>query len=133
MEGKLIRKYRDIFARVPKNKDTIKDIIFFLEKENNGGVEILGANKIQIGFRNLLQKTNGVDWLRSRGVRHIDIDIQNNNIIADIGFCSYLQCVVEYVMFLQENQIEKEYFHKSMYSTENSRDILTEKKYKYQG
>ena len=131
MEGQIIRKYREIFSRIPKNPNTIKDIMIFMEDEN---IQIENDATIRIHYCNLLQKTQYTDWLRSRGVRHHDIIIKNDNyIFSDISFCSYFQCVIEYVLFLQSKKVEKDFFYRSIYSTENSRNILTEKKYKYSG
>jgi hypothetical protein len=132
MEGKLIRKYREIFSRVPQNNHTIKDILRFLE--DDGMIVVMDEEeRIELSYRNLLEKTTLTDWLRSRGVRHMDIvhDDQNKKIVCHFSFCSYFQCVIEYVLFLKTNNINKELFHKSIYATEHSRDIKTEKKYKW--
>lgn len=128
MEGKLIRKYREIFSRIPQSNHTIKDILRFLDDD----IIIERDNEqIVIPYKNLLEKITCIDWLRSRGVRQTDILVnENNTIVCDVSFCSHFQCVIEYVSFLRDNHIDKEFFSKSMYSTEHSRGIRTEKKYK---
>jgi hypothetical protein len=119
MEGKLIRKYREIFSRIPKNNNTIKDILVLM----GGKIDIVNENSIEFLYSNMLEKTNHVDWLRSRGVRHSNIVINDNKICSDVSFCCHLQCVIEFVLFLHKNNINTDFFHKSIYSTENSRDI----------
>lgn len=125
MEGKLIRKYREIFSRIPQNHHTIKDILRFLEDDIR-----VDGNHVVVPYKNLLEKTTLTDWLRSRGVRHADMEDHGKTIVCDVSFCGYLQCVLEYVLFLKDNQIGKEFFHRSIYSTEHSRDTLVEKKYR---
>lgn len=128
MEGKLIRKYREIFSRIPESNHTIKDILRFLENDIRIDIE---HKWIMVPYKNLLEKTTCIDWLRSRGVRHTDIVVNSNKTInCNISFCSYFQSIIEYVFFLKQNQIDREFFRKSIYATEHSRDILTEKKYK---
>lgn len=126
MEGKLIRKYREIFSRVPQNNNTIQDILRFMEDD----IRIEDEDRVVVPYKNLLEKTTLTDWLRSRGVRLADIMDHDRTIVCNVSFCGYLQCVLEYVLFLKTHAVGKEIFQKSIYSTEHSRNIATEKKYK---
>ena len=139
IEGKIIRKYRDIFSRIPESR-CIPDIVSIMDKDpviiNNVSnviwnipddttLEIIPLQPDPHQTRSFtpLDHLRLKDWTRSRGLREHDIsfDDSSNKFTCDVSYCPYLKSIVEFVIWLHENKVRPDVFHRSIYSTEISR------------